>query len=85
MGISVIRKYDADDKSAVEKSALRFAKRHDYVLEAEGDVLSQLEAELHFSDDQRIRRLWQMILCRALGMTYDARITIAYGHIGYSV
>jgi len=88
MTISTIRPYTAADEAAIEHSAIRFCGRHNIEIEIDQDFSAQDTLDYHLDmveEDSRLRKLWQRCLCRALGVDYDSRVTIAYGHIGYRI
>jgi hypothetical protein len=88
MAISTIRRFTDDDASALDASAQRFTQRHGISIEIEEctpTVREALEFAIWSRKDQRLKRLWQGCMCRALGVGVDASITVAHGFIGYRV
>ena len=91
MTISTIRRVTNKDKSSVVRAAERFIARHSIALNYEGQAAEEaIECEIEMATEAdgaipRIARMWQQCFCRALGHTYDSRLTIAYGHVGLSI
>ncbi|UXL28785.1 hypothetical protein [Stenotrophomonas maltophilia] len=86
MTISVIRPFSNEDEAAVEKAAARFCKRHGIEQDANyPDAYLDVIAHLHQTSDPHQGRLWQACFCRAVGLPYDRRLTVAFGHLGFQI
>ena len=86
MTLAIIRSFTVSDKERLNKSALRFADRHALNLDLDylSTVYEALDMHLWMYYPE-LKRLWQACKCRALKVPVSARITVAYGEIGYSV
>lgn len=87
MGISIIRKLDADDMARVTAAAERFCKRH----EIKFDEYTPAEMSIDYAIDNahsasraRLRKLWTACYCRALRVPCDVRTTTGWGYVGTS-
>ncbi|EMR0512918.1 hypothetical protein RY963_000922 [Stenotrophomonas maltophilia] len=86
MTISVIRPFSNEDAVAVEKAAARFCARHGIEQNANySDAFLNVLVHLFDTSDTRLRHLWQGCFCRAVGLPYDRRLTVAYGHLGFYI
>ncbi|MFD1040747.1 hypothetical protein [Pseudoxanthomonas kaohsiungensis] len=85
MTISVIRPFSNEDAAAVEKAAARFCTRHG--IQRDADSSDHLSVRVHLLDasDTHLGQLWQACFCRAVGLPYDSRLTVAFGHLGFQI
>lgn len=91
MSISIIRKYDDEDKARVLASAKRFCDRHN-IWYSDFYGVAEIEADIdHWIYDSHPevkayhRKLWTACYCRALRVPCDVRTTTGYGYIGVRV
>lgn len=85
MTISVIRPFSNEDAAAVEKAAARFCTRHG--IQRDADCSDTMNVRVHLLDasDAHLGQLWQACFCRAVGLPYDRRLTVAQGHLGFQI
>lgn len=81
MAISTIRAVTSDDISKVKKSAEKFCARHN-LTPINGDAEMAIAHATYYEHDRKLEIQWKKCLCRALGVSYNVNMTIAYGHIG---
>ncbi len=86
MTISVIRPFSNEDADAVEKAAARFCTRHGVQRDADcPDAHMNIRVHLLEASDTHLGQLWQACFCRAVGLPYDRRLTVAHGHLGFQI
>lgn len=84
MTISIIRKYEDEDKARVQAAAESFCKRHGISFDEFCGAEISIDYALSDSyDSAYLRKLWTACYCRALRVPTDSRITTGYGYIGY--
>ena len=81
-----IRKFRDEDNELVEKSAQRFAKRHNIKIADHQTAWDAVEEHINWLEhegDPYLRRLWEKCFARAVG---EPGVTsVAWGNIGYDV
>jgi len=81
--MSIIRKYEEDDRARVQAAAERFCKRHNIrATETAEESIQFAIATAHPEDRARLRELWMGCYCRALRVPYNVRTTTMGGQIG---
>ena len=84
MSISVIRKASEEDHKRVRTAAERFCKRHKISV-VDDDPESAIAYNTYYQEQTTyLHTLWIGCLARALNEKRDARLCIAYGHVGLS-
>ena len=81
-----VRKFQDDDKELVEKSAQKFAKRHNIKIVEHETAWNAVEEHVNWLEhngDGYLRRLWEKCFARAVGVT--GATGVAWGNIGYDV
>jgi hypothetical protein len=89
MTISTIRRAHGDDITRIRGAAARFCTRHGITVYGdEADAAEhEIDAQTDCSDPyntgaRKLRNLWIGVYCRALRQPRDARLTVAFGHVG---
>jgi len=79
-----VRKIRDDDKELIEKSAQKFAKRHNIKIADHQTAWSAVEEHVNWlehNDNGYLRRLWEKCFARAVGV--KGATGTAWGNIGY--
>lgn len=79
-----VRKFREDDKELVEKSAIKFAKRHNIKIDENQSAWGAVDEHvnwLEYKDNGYLRKLWEKCFARAVGVKNSTGS--AWGNIGY--